>query len=437
MSGANSRASEGSPASGAPGAARSEPQASGGALTGLRVIELANEKCAWAGKLLADMGADVILVEPPRGDAARHYGPFYEDRPGPDRSLYWWHHHTSKRGIVLDLATDAGRAALKKLVATADVVLEAEAPGALAARGLDYADLSAAKRDVIHCAITPFGRNGPRKDEPATDLTVIAAGGVAWMNGYDDHSLPPVRGLGNQGWAMGCHYAVMSILTAILYRGVSGEGQFIDVSLHAAANVTTEAGSYSWLVAKQTVQRQTGRHASPTPTMPSQIRCNDGRYVCTGVPPRRPAEFGQLLAWLDELGFREQLPEAVFLQMGAERQSIDLAKIGQDEEITAIFAAGREAMNFIAARLSAYEFFVGLQRAGLSVGAILSPEEAFEDEHFRARGMQVEVHHPELGRSFRYPGAPYALQRGAWRISRRAPRLGEHTREVLGEIGEA
>jgi benzylsuccinate CoA-transferase BbsE subunit len=92
-------------------------------------------------------------------------------------------------------------------------------------------------------------------------------------------------------------------------------------------------------------------------------------------------------------------------------------------------------MNFIAAKVSAYDFFVGLQRAGLSVGAILSPEEAFEDEHFQARGMQVEVHHPEHGRSFRYPGAPYALQKGAWRISRRAPRLGEHTEEVLREIG--
>jgi crotonobetainyl-CoA:carnitine CoA-transferase CaiB-like acyl-CoA transferase len=406
-----------------------------GALHGIRVVELANEKCAWAGKLLADMGADVVLVEPPGGDGARSYGPHYQDRPGPDRSLYWWHHHTSKRGIVLDLASEAGRGALRKLVATADVVIEAEAPGALAARGLDYADLAALRRDLIHCAITPFGRSGPRKDELATDLTVIAAGGVAWMNGYDDKALPPVRGLGNQGWAMGCHYAVMSILTALLYRGVSGEGQFIDVSLHAAANVTTEAGSYSWLVAKQTVQRQTGRHASPTPTMPSQIRCSDGRYVCTGVPPRRPAEFGKLLEWLGVLGLAEQFPEAVFLQMGAERASIDLSKIGQDEELTAIFAAGREAMNFIASRVSAYDFFVGLQRAGLSVGAILSPEEAFEDEHFKARGMQVEVDHPEHGRCSRYPGAPSALQRGAWRIARRAPRLGEHTEEVLREIG--
>ncbi|MFI5320895.1 MAG: CaiB/BaiF CoA transferase family protein [Myxococcota bacterium] len=408
---------------------------SAGALHGVRVVELANEKCAWAGKLLADMGADVILVEPPSGDAARSYGPFLGDQPGADRSLYWWHHHTSKRGIVLDLASEAGRSAFRKLAASADVLLEAEAPGALAALQLDYPDLARAKPDLIHCAITPFGRNTSRSGELATDLTVIAAGGPAWMNGYDDHSLPPVRGLGNQGWAMGCHYGVLSILTAIVYRSVSGEGQFIDVSLHAAANVTTEVGSYGWLVAKQTALRATGRHAAPVPTMPSQMKCADGRYVNTGVPPRKPAEFGKLLAWLRALGLEPEFAEAVFLQMGADRASIDLSKIGQDEELTAIFGAGREAMNFIASRVSAQEFFLGAQRAGLAVGAIFSPEEAYEDAHFVARGFQVEVHHPEHGRSFRYPGAPYALQKGAWRISRRAPRLGEHTEEVLREAG--
>jgi len=407
----------------------------GGALTGLRVIELANERCAWAGKLLADMGADVILVEPPSGDVAREYGPFLEDEPGPDRSLYWWHHHTSKRGIVLDLETEAGRKALRQLAAKADILLESEPIGSLAARGLDHPELLAANPRLVYCSITPFGRSGPRKHELATDLTVLAAGGPVWMNGYDDHSLPPMRGLGNQGYAIGCHYAVMSILTAILWRGASGAGQHVDVSLHAGANVTTEAGSYVWLVARETVQRQTGRHAGQVPSMPSQMRCADGRYVTTGFPPRKPAEYASLLGWLREIGLEERFPEAIFLQMGAQRPSLDLSRIGQDEEVTAIFGAGREALCLIAANVSAQAFFVGAQRAGIAVGAILSPEEAFEDEHFKARGMQVEVEHPELGKRFRYPGAPYALQKGAWQISRRAPRLGEHTGEVLREAG--
>lgn len=406
-----------------------------GALHGLRVIELAGETCAWAGKLLADMGADVVLVEPPGGDPTRAYGPFLEDRPGPDRSLHWWHHHTSKRGIVLDLASGDGLTTLNRLIASADVLLESETTLALAALGLD-GDLTARHPRLIHCAITPFGRRGPRRDELATDLTVLAAGGVAWMNGWDDHTLPPVRPLSNHGFYMGCHYGVLSILTALLNRSFTGLGQSIDVSLHAAANVTTEAGSYSWLVAGQTVQRQSGRHANPTPTSPTQVLCADGRYVNTGVPPRKPEEFGRLLHWLRAVGLEDEFPEAVFLEMGAERASIDLGLIGRDDEITAIFAAGREAMTFIASRCTAMEFFAGAQGAGLAAGAVLSPDEAYEDPHIRARGFQVEVDHPELGRSFRYPGAPYAFQRGAWHISRRAPTLGEHTAEVLAELAE-
>jgi crotonobetainyl-CoA:carnitine CoA-transferase CaiB-like acyl-CoA transferase len=171
------------------------------------------------------------------------------------------------------------------------------------------------------------------------------------------------------------------------------------------------------------------------PTLPTQVRCADGRYVTTGLPPRRPEEFRHLVEWLETLGLESELPEAYFLRMGAERQSIDLWQIGSDDEVTAIFAAGREALNFLASRLSAHDFFMGAQSRGMPVGVIYSPEEAFEDEHFRARGFQVDVEHPELGQSFRYPGAPYAFEKSPWRIQRRAPLLGEHTAEVLAELG--
>ena len=102
--------------------------------------------------------------------------------------------------------------------------------------------------------------------------------------------------------------------------------------------------------------------------------------------------------------------------------------------MTAIFGAGREALVLIASRVSAYDFFIGCQDAGLSVGGIYSPEEAYEDPHFVARGFQVEVEHDELGRNIRYPGAPYKLTANPWGISRRAPRLGEHTEEILQDL---
>ena len=402
------------------------------ALAGVRIVELSHERSAFAGKLLADMGADVVVVEPPEGSALRRWGPFVDDVPDPEQSLAWWHYNTSKRGVVFDLDTEAGRAGFRRLVASADLVLEAEDPGRLAKLGLDYADL--ARRELIWISVTPFGRKLPGRADLMTDLTLLAAGGPVWSCGYDDHSLPPVRGGGFQGYNTACHYAVLSALTALLARGVSGEGQFVDVSMHAAANVTTEMSSYNYLVQGTTVQRQTGRHAMEAMTLPVQVRCADGRHVNTGVPPRFPREFAGLLGWLRQAGIADEFPEAVFLELGAKRDFVDLSKIGQDDEITAIFTAGREALNFLASRLSAYDFFVGAQLAGLPVGVIYAPEEAFEDAHFVARGIQVPVEHPELGRTIRYPGAPYRFEKTPWRIARRAPRLGEHDEEVFREL---
>ncbi len=401
------------------------------ALQGIRVIELANERISWAGKLLGDMGADVILVEPPGGDISRTYPPFADG--DPDRSLYFRHYNTSKRSVVIDLDTAAGQTHFKRLAERADVLLEGEPVRRLSGLGLDYDTLSSVNPALIHVAVTPYGRANPLSDLPATDLTLMAAGGPPWSCGYDDHSLPPVRGWGQQAYHTGSHYAYLAILTALLHRGNGGSGQFIDVSITAALNVTTEAASYAWLVAGAEVQRQTGRHAATQPTGETQMRCADGRYVNTGVPPRFPEEFDKLLKWLRKLDLEAQLPEAVFLEMGANWEGpFDLSLIGTDDTITAIFSAGREALKLIAVSVSAYDFFIGCQNAGLAVGAINSPEEAFEDPHFKARGFQVEVE--EDGLSVRYPGAPYQLPASPWQISRPAPGLGEHTDQVLGGL---
>ncbi|MEM7221095.1 MAG: CoA transferase [Pseudomonadota bacterium] len=403
------------------------------ALRGVRVVELARPRIAFAGKLLADMGADVVLVEPPGGCPSRGYPPFVDDEPGTDRSLYWWHYNTSKRALVLDLDAADDLAAFLRLVDRADVLLESEPTTRLAQLGVDRGALRARNENLLHVAVTPYGRDDPRSDLPEVDLTILAAGGPPWSCGYDDHDLPPVRGWGNQGYHTACHFALMSILTGLLGRD-SG-GQFIDVSMAAACSVTTEAASYTHLVAGETVQRQTGRHAAVAPTGETQMRCGDGRYANTGVPPRRPEEFARLLAWLRESGLEAELPEAVFVEMGANWEGpFDLSLLGKDDTITAIFGAGRDAMRLLASRSSAQAFFVGCQRAGLAAGPVNAPEEAFEDEHFIARGFQVPVEHAELGRTLRYPGAPYLLPASPWAISRRAPTLDEHREEILAEL---
>jgi crotonobetainyl-CoA:carnitine CoA-transferase CaiB-like acyl-CoA transferase len=404
-----------------------------GPLEGLRVLEFAHERCAFAGKLLADAGADVWLLEPPEGAAQRRHAPFAGDRPDPERSLSFWHYNTSKRSIALDLSGERGLAL--ELVRRAEVVLEGEDPGRLEALGIDAEALLAGQPALSWVSITPFGRRAPRSREPATDLTLLAGGGPVWSCGYDDHSLPPIRGGGNQAYHTGAHYAVAALLVALLERERSGRGQLVDVNIHAACNVTTEVASYEWLVARTTVQRQTGRHASSTRTSSTQVRCADGRYANTGVLPRTPEEFGRLRQWVLDLGLAEEWPEVFLLELGTKRENMDLSRIGLDEEVTAIYTAGREALVMIASKLPAGEYFRQAQERSIPVGVIYSPEEVLADPHFQARGFPVQVEHPELGRAIAYPGAPYRFTRSPWRIQRRAPRLGEHRTELLAELG--
>jgi crotonobetainyl-CoA:carnitine CoA-transferase CaiB-like acyl-CoA transferase len=269
-------------------------------------------------------------------------------------------------------------------------------------------------------SVTPFGRHGPRCDEAATDLTVLAGGGPVWSCGYDDHSLPPIRGWGNQGYNIASLYAVMGALIAILVRDERRIGQHVDVNMHAAANVTTEQATYTWLIARQIVQRQTGRHAEVQASLATQALCADGRWVNTGVPPRVRREFTVVYEWLRELGLLEVFTDRVLLELGMERERLDLARLGEDVEVQAIFSAGREAMMLIASKLPSYEFFKAAHDRGMPVAIIYSPEEVFEDPHFVARGFQVAVDHPELSRSFLYPGAPihFTAHRGGSALAR-------------------
>jgi crotonobetainyl-CoA:carnitine CoA-transferase CaiB-like acyl-CoA transferase len=307
---------------------------------------------------------------------------------------------------VLDLDDPADADLFRRLTVTADVVLEAEPWDRLGHLRLDHPQLQAGNERLIWASVTPFGRSDPRSGTAVSDLTVLAAGGPVWSCGYDDHSLPPVRGEGNQGYQTGSVWAVIGILVALVNRNRSGLGQHIDVSLHAAANATTEAGTYAWLVARATVQRQTGRHAtSGGPTGPTQTQAADGRWVSTGVPPQTKEKFAALLGWMEELKLCDEFGDLIFLQMGAEH-GIHHAEVGQDLMTTEIVGAGREALILLASKLSAYDFFIGAQECGIPCGIIYAPEEAIADPHFVARGMAVEVFDEGLGRAVVYPGAP-------------------------------
>ena len=410
---------------------------SSGPLSGLKVIEFTDEIAPWAGKLLAEMGADVIRIEPIEGNKTRWYEPFLGDTPNPEQSLFFWHYNLRKRSVAVDIQSEEGKRLFKRLVAQADILVEDQLPGKMAALGLAYASLSEENKSLIHAAVTPFGQSGPRADEPATDLTLLAGSGPAWSCGYDDHELPPIRGGGGQGYHTASHWAVISILTAVIARDQIGQGQFIDVNASAASNVSTEGASYTWLVAQETVQRQTGRHAGVRPSSPTQVQAADGRWINSGVPARQGKDFKNTYKWLEDEGLLEQFPEAPLLQIGGQREGfLNLGAIssGEDEEGAAIFAAGRAAMVLLIKSLPAYEYFTKAQERGFQCGIIYSPEEVIQDPHFIDRGFPLEIEHPELGRSFTYPGVPYKFLGSPCEIKMRPPFLGEHTREVMIDL---
>jgi crotonobetainyl-CoA:carnitine CoA-transferase CaiB-like acyl-CoA transferase len=196
-------------------------------LSPYRVLDLTNERGQLCGRILGDLGADVVLVEPPGGSRSRH-GPFYKDEPHPDRSLYFWAFNWNKRGITLDLDGADDRGKLRRLVAGADFLIESETPGYLAGRGLGYKDLSAINPALIYISISAFGQGGPKAKYAESDLTVVAAGGPLLLTGDADR--PPVRITLPQAYLHACADAAAAALIAHHERVRSGLGQHIDVS---------------------------------------------------------------------------------------------------------------------------------------------------------------------------------------------------------------
>ncbi len=397
-----------------------------GPLAGIRVLELADEKGQFCGKLMADLGADVIKIEPPGGHRTRAVGPFLDDVPHRERSLYFWHYNTSKRGITLDVEHPTGKTIFRQLASDADVVLETFAPGYLPSIGLGYDTLTSLNPNVIVCSLTPFGQTGPWRDYRSSDLLQMAAGGQMASCGYDEEDVPgapPIAPGGGNAWHIGSHYAYIAIMAALHMRYLSGEGQHIDASIHEACALTTESAVPTYIYLEQVVQRHTGRHASPGPSARTQIPTRDGAWVQTtgrGGNPT-PARLRSLAEWMDGYGLAGDLLDDKYLDWGVFRASE---------------AHVSDVLNDFISNMPQEEAWRGGQQRGYPWGAVRTLDDIMEDPHLQDRGFFTEVEHPELGRSFTYPG-PAAIYNGSpWRISRRAPLIGEHNEEVLcGELG--
>ena len=395
-----------------------------GPLTGLRVLELANETGHFCGKLLGDLGAGVIKIEPPGGEPCRHTGPFLDDIPHPERSLAFWYYNTSKRGITLSLETADGRALFRRLAAGADIILETFRPGHMAALDLDHESLRSDNPGLIMCSLTPFGQTGPWRNFLSSDLGHMAAGGEMASCGYDGSDVPIAPGGGN-AWHMGCHYAYMAIMAALVYRTMSGKGQYIDTSIHEACALTTESAIANYIYRGETLIRQTGRHHSVAVTPRTQFRAKDGVYVTAlisgGLNPRNVKNLAELM---DRYAMAGDLFDPKY-------QDQAVITANTSHIIDGLLAS------FIAS-LPADDVYHAGQERGFTWGAVRSPEALLDDAHLHDRGFWKQVEHPELNQTFIYPGEAAIYNGSPWAISRRAPLIGEHNAEIYrGELGLA
>ena len=302
--------------------------------SGLRVIEIAQDpQGEIVGKLLADQGADVIKVEPPGGATGRHIGPYAAGHEGDlDHSLHFWTYNTGKSSVVLDSATEEGRAQRAALIASADVVITSSSPAGLAADEIDPVALSDQHPSLIVVSVSPYGLTGPWADRRSSDLVALAAGGILMSCGYDDHSLPPVRPGGNQGFQIGASFGHLGLLLALLERQATGLGQVVDVSMHEAVAVSGELANPYWFYPKVLLQRQTCRHAQPSPTQPALFECADGVQVYFALILSDARTWTTLVEWLATLGLDLDLGEEKYLALSYRQQHF--SHIQRSEEHT-------------------------------------------------------------------------------------------------------
>ncbi|MFP6639904.1 MAG: CoA transferase [Myxococcota bacterium] len=394
-------------------------------LSPYRVIDLTDEGGLLCGQILADLGADVIQIEPPGGARARDRGPFAGDQRDAEGSLFWWAYARNKRSLVLDIETENGRNELLRLLRGADFFIESETPGRLESLGLDHASLSALNPGLIHVSITPFGSTGPKAQWASTDLVAIAAGGSGFLSGEGER--PPMRVCVPQAHAHAGSDAAVGALLALHGRRTSGRGQHVDISAQDSLTLATMYRSLDAPLEEALARRQSGVVYIAGIPVPIRYPLADG-WVILGPAwlPSTGHFMLRLLEWMHEQGecdaalLEEDWGTYAFRMMSRELGREDFEPV--DRQLADFFATRTraEVMEQVIARK-------------LLVAPVLGIDEIIEGEQLRARDFPVEMTHPKTGVPALYPG-PFA------RFTARPihyrwppPRLGEHNEAIRSE----
>jgi len=376
----------------------------------------------FCGRLLADLGADIIKIERPGGDPARHMGPFYGDVPDPEKSLSWFAFNASKRSITLEIETPEGRDELKKLIATADIFIESFAPGYLDRLGLGYEVLSEINPGIIFTSITPFGQTGPYRDLNASDLVLWALGGMMNLCGYTDRA--PLRmGVDQAYLQAGLHGAVGTLL-ALHARNRVSMGQHVDVSAHEAVLRLGTASPQWWFHTKMLMERSGNRQRFSPLVAPLVVwPCQDGEVMFSiygGVLGRLVK---RLVDWMHERGDAGHLVDIDW-------DKHDVLKMSPEEleRIEGVFLA------FFAKHTKRELADEALKRR-FALAPVNSIADVARDAQLHSRGFLVGVNHPELdGKSLLYPGAPFKFSETPCTMPAAAPHIGEHSAKIREEL---
>jgi crotonobetainyl-CoA:carnitine CoA-transferase CaiB-like acyl-CoA transferase len=392
-------------------------------LSPYRVLDLTDEGAMICGQILADLGADVILVEPSAGARARGIGPFVDDLPDVDRSLNFWSLNRNKRSIILDLTTFSGRENLLRLVKTSDFLIESFTPGYLDSLGIGYRSLAEINPALIMISITPFGQHGPKANWAATDLTVTAASGVLFMTGDEDR--PPVHVSIPQAYLNAGAEAAVGALIALRARAFDGLGQHIDVSAQTAMMMTTAFMVLAPGWNDHPTERVGGGMKQGSLRLRFVFPCKDGHVNVTFLfGPIFGPSTRRLFEWIYEDGFCD---EATRDKDWTAFHLIDGKETLQE------FARCTECLERFTLSHTKAELTEGATRRKILMVPVSNVEDLLQSEQLKAREFWTKIEHPELGRQVTYPGSFAKLSQTPIQYRRRPPLLGEHTQEILGE----
>jgi crotonobetainyl-CoA:carnitine CoA-transferase CaiB-like acyl-CoA transferase len=398
------------------------------ALAPFRVLDLTDEKGFLCGKILGDLGADVIKVERPGGDASRRLGPFYHDEPHPEKSLYWFGHNVNKRGITLNLECADGRALYMKLVKNADIVVESFPPGHLDGLGLGYEDLREfTKGRIVMTSITPFGQEGPYKSYKASDLGIMAMSGCMSLLGDPDR--PPVRTSIPVSYMWAGSYAALGTIMALFHKQMTGIGQHVDVSAQASAAWAADTAPFYWEAEGKLTKRVGNAIAGRSihgAVMKAAYPCKDG-YVCWLIYGARAGSITnkEMVKWMDEKGMATEWLKA------KDWEKFDPAHATQTD-FDQIMGPVAEFL----AQVSKAEFQEETVNRRIMGYPVSSAQDIMENPQIGSRGVWQRVEHRELNTWITYPGSWVKMTRSGCGIRRPAPLIGEHNEEIyVKEMG--